>query len=175
MNAGLLLLLLVVVVGRGWSLPGWWDAAVLLPSPPGTAAAAVLGGPVFDSHLSGWNCKQCQTMTAATQALAVGAPLVQTCTGAITGCCATHMSSAMNEIYSVAKVPALAGVVHGVDTSHYLEACGQDATVATTTAAAVAHSSHSCITCATTLSMTQSSACHSHCACTPSRAHHTTS
>jgi hypothetical protein len=26
----------------------------------------------------------------------------------------------MNEIYSVAKVPALAGVVHGVDTSHYL-------------------------------------------------------
>jgi hypothetical protein len=45
----------------------------------------------------------------------------------------------MNEIYSVAKVPALAGVVHGVDTSHYSEACGQDATVATTTAAA-----HSC-------------------------------
>jgi hypothetical protein len=28
----------------------------------------------------------------------------------------------MNEIYSVAKVPALAGVVHGVDTSHYSEA-----------------------------------------------------
>jgi hypothetical protein len=25
----------------------------------------------------------------------------------------------MNEIYSVAKVPALAGVVHGVDTSNY--------------------------------------------------------
>jgi len=64
----------------------------------------------------------------------------------------------MNAIYSVAKVPALAGVVHGVDTSHYSEACGQDATVATTIAAAELHTRVLVYHCAATQSMTQSSA-----------------